>query len=81
MFEYSLSFLFLGWKVILEEPQESKVCSPHFIRIHLVPHSSAVLLLIIQQIHKVRVKSYGENFQWEGDDDMEGTVRLRTTHK
>jgi hypothetical protein len=27
------------------------------------------------------VKSYGENFQWEGDDDMEGTVRLRTTHK
>ena len=33
------------------------------------------------QIHKVRVKTYGENYQWEGEADMEGTVKLRTTHK
>ena len=33
------------------------------------------------QVNKVRAKSYGENYQWEGESDMEGTVRLRLTHK
>jgi hypothetical protein len=38
-------------------------------------------LICFRQIHKVRAKTYGENYQWEGEADMEGTVRLRTTHK
>jgi hypothetical protein len=77
-----LSHYFLGWKIVLEEPNDSKVRSLVFYRCSSSPpfvfHHAHFRNL---QIHKVRVKSYGENYQWEGESDMEGTVKLRTTHK
>jgi hypothetical protein len=75
---YVFSAAFSGWKIILEEPNNSKVCVP-FSSASASPPSSPLIHLF--QVNKVRAKSYGENYQWEGESDMEGTVRLRLTHK
>ena len=32
--------------------------------------------ICFRQIHQVRAKTYGENYQWEGEADMEGTVKV-----
>ena len=59
--------------------EQQQSLRPFLILQRLTPPSSPLIHRL--QVNKVRAKSYGENYQWEGDNDMEGTVRLRLTHK